>query len=150
MLRKLAIVLFLLVFLAFGGAVAYQLYSKPLRPTLAEVDTFLRHLPAESGWRFEKHTPVSHAMVRNPGWWDRIGYHHRTRYERGEYHLIHERTQRKMHVCVWHEAGRVDYVRYHTQPITSPEEQAFSTRFLAGFPELWNSYSYESIRVTFD
>jgi len=147
---KKALIFLLLPLLFIGGAVAYYLSGKNQRPTVTEVDTFLRQLPAGSGWRFEQYTPFSHVLVRNPGWWDRIGYRHKTRYERGDYHLIHERTKGKMRLCVWHEAGRVGYVRYHTAPITSPEEKAFTTRFLAGFPELWNSYSYESIRVTFE
>ena len=142
--------LLLVLFLAIGGAVAYRLSPNHQRPTVAEVDAFLRHLPAESGWRFEQYTPFSPVVVRHPGWWERVGYRHDTRYERGDYHFIHESTRNKMRVCVWHEAGRVDYVRYHTAPITSPEEEAFRIRFLAGFPELWNAYSYESVRITSD
>lgn len=147
--KTLRILLSILLLLSLSGATSYYLLRKDVRPTFTEVDSFLRQFPDADGWQFQRHEPFTHALVRNPGWWEKIGWRQNTRYERADYHFIHKRTKAPLRICLWHEGGRVSYVRYHTTPIKSPEQKTFSQIFLVSFPQLQRAYSYESVRLVF-
>ena len=133
MRRRPAIVLFLLVLLAIGGAVFYQFLRKDTAPSVPEINDYLINLPESSGWKFGPLTSTGHyySHYAKPGLFKRLGLN-RNIVRENYYGLGSDSAGDDIFITIWTENEQVAKIEI----VAVSPETAFKEMLFRRFPSL--------------
>jgi hypothetical protein len=139
MRRKPAILLFLLVLLlSIGGAIFHHRLSKEKSPSFAELDTFLRQVPAAGEWELY-HKTFPDGKSSRAGWWEWLGIRRHDLYQEDIYEFNHLLNKDIIQVYITRENGRVfEVIISSVRNTRSGSDASFRESIHRKFPQLWH------------